>query len=165
VIRIGIGYDLHRLVEGRELVLGGVRIPHETGLLGHSDGDALLHAITDAILGALALGDIGSHFPDTEAQYKDASSLDLLLTVRRLIQSSGYRVVNIDSVIIAEAPRMRPYIESMRRRIAECLEVPMEAVSVKAKTNETVGPEGRGEAISTQAVVLLEQAERAMPAY
>lgn len=161
-MRIGIGYDLHRLEAGRELILGGVRIPHETGLVGHSDGDALLHAITDALLGALALGDIGSHFPDTDAAYKDADSADLLIAVRRLVQSSGYRIVNVDSVVIAERPRLRGYIDTMRRRIAECLEAPFDAVSVKAKTNETVGPEGRGEAISTQAIVLLEVADRSV---
>lgn len=159
-MRIGIGYDLHRLAEGRPLILGGVRITHDRGLLGHSDGDALLHAITDALLGALALGDIGSHFPDTDVQYKDANSADLLVAVRRMIQSAGYHVVNVDSVVVAQQPRLRPYIDVMRQRIAELLEVPLECVSVKAKTNEEVGPEGREEAISTQAVILLETITR-----
>lgn len=154
---IGIGYDLHRLEEGRPLILGGVTIPHEKGLLGHSDGDALCHAITDALLGALALGDIGSHFPDTDSTYKDADSLDLLLQVHQLVQREGYRIVNVDSVVIAQRPRLRVYIDSMRLRIAEALGMPIERVSVKAKTNESVGPEGREEAISTQAIVLLEE--------
>lgn len=156
-MRIGIGYDLHRLVEGRNLVLGGVTIPHDLGLLGHSDGDALLHAITDALLGALALGDIGSHFPDSDPDFKDANSRDLLIAVRRLVDGLGWRITNVDSVVIAERPRLRDHIDAMRQGIAACLEIPVETVSVKAKTNESVGPEGRGEAISTQAVVLLER--------
>ncbi|MBI2432419.1 MAG: 2-C-methyl-D-erythritol 2,4-cyclodiphosphate synthase [Candidatus Hydrogenedentes bacterium] len=154
---IGLGYDLHQLAEGRPLILGGVSIPHEKGLLGHSDGDALCHAVIDALLGALALGDIGSHFPDTDPAYKNANSLDLLLAVMRLVKGAGHKVVNVDSVVIAQRPRLRPYIDTMRRRLAECLEIPIERVSVKAKTNENVGPEGREEAISTQAVVLLEK--------
>jgi 2-C-methyl-D-erythritol 2,4-cyclodiphosphate synthase len=158
-VRIGQGYDLHCLEEGRALILGGVPIPHHKGLAGHSDADALAHAITDALLGALALGDIGTHFPDTDPRYKDADSMMLLREALQMVRHSGYRVVNIDSTIIAQAPKLMPFIPEIRARLAEVLELPYEAVSVKAKTNERVGPEGREEAISTQAVVLLEAAD------
>lgn len=155
--RIGTGYDLHRLVEGRPLILGGVRIPFEKGLQGHSDADILCHAVTDAILGAAALGDIGAHFPDTDPRFKGADSLDLLARARQLVNSAGYRVVNVDATIIAERPKLREHIDAMRQRLAESLLVRTSAVSVKAKTNEGVGPEGRGEAMSVQAVALLEE--------
>lgn len=153
--RIGIGYDIHRLEEGRPLILGGVQIPHTKGFVAHSDGDALCHAITDAMLGALALGDIGSHFPDTDPQYKGADSVALMCAIAALIRKAGWEIVNIDSNIIAQAPKLRPHIGSIRIRLAEALSLPMDAVSVKARTNENVGPEGRQEAVSTQAIVLL----------
>jgi 2-C-methyl-D-erythritol 2,4-cyclodiphosphate synthase len=154
-VRIGIGYDAHRLVEGRKLVLGGVVIPFEKGLLGHSDADVLVHAINDALLGAAALGDIGRHFPDNDMKYRDISSLLLLKKVGELLQQAGFRVVNIDSVICAEKPRLAPYIEDMRRNIAETLNVTVEKISVKATTTEGMGFEGRGEGISAQAVCLI----------
>jgi 2-C-methyl-D-erythritol 2,4-cyclodiphosphate synthase len=157
--RIGTGYDLHLLVEGRPLILGGVRIPFERGLQGHSDADILCHAVTDAILGAAALGDIGAHFPDTDPRFKGADSLDLLARARQLVNSAGYRVVNIDATIVAERPKLREHIDAMRQRLAEALLVRTSAVSVKAKTNEGVGPEGRGEAMSAQAVALLEESD------
>lgn len=158
-MRIGQGYDLHRLEEGRPLILGGVTIPHEKGLAGHSDADALAHAITDALLGAAALGDIGAHFPDTDPRYKGADSMLLLRDALQLVRHEGYRVVNIDSTIVAQAPKLGPHIPAIRARLAEVLEMPVEDISVKAKTNERVGPEGRQEAISTQAVVLLQAAD------
>lgn len=155
MMRIGFGYDLHRLEPGRKLVLGGIEIPHDHGLVGHSDADALCHAITDALLGALALGDIGAHFPDTDPRYKDADSVKLLQHAAALLHEKGYRVINIDSNIIAERPRLRPHIDAMRERLAAALDLQLDQVSIKAKTNEGVGPEGRQEAISTQAVVLV----------
>lgn len=154
--RIGQGYDLHRLEEGRTLILGGMRIPYEKGLMGHSDADVLCHAITDALIGALALGDIGSHFPDTDPRFKDADSLDLLVRAYNLVRSQGYRIVNVDATVIAERPKLREYIDGIRQRLADNLSVPKNAISVKAKTNEGLGPEGRGEAMSAHAVVLLE---------
>jgi 2-C-methyl-D-erythritol 2,4-cyclodiphosphate synthase len=154
--RIGQGYDLHRLEEGRTLILGGMRIPFEKGLMGHSDADVLCHAITDALIGALALGDIGSHFPDTDPRFKDADSLDLLVRAYNLVRSQGYRIVNVDATVIAERPKLREYIDGIRQRLADNLSVPKNAISVKAKTNEGLGPEGRGEAMSAHAVVLLE---------
>jgi len=154
-MRIGIGYDIHRLEAGRPLVLGGVRIEHDKGFVAHSDGDALCHAITDAMLGALALGDIGMHFPDTDERYRGADSIALMQRVHKLVRARGYHIVNVDANIIAEAPKLRPYIEGIRARLADALDLLKEQVSVKARTNEQVGPEGRGEAISTQAVVLL----------
>lgn len=155
-MRIGIGYDLHRLVPGRPLILGGVTIPHEKGLEGHSDADVLTHAIIDALLGALALGDLGAHFPDTDPQYKNADSLKLLENAHALVREQGYRILNIDSTIIAERPKLRPHIDAIRAKLAQTLALDVQAVSVKAKTNEKVGPEGREEAISAQAVVLLQ---------
>lgn len=155
-LRIGIGYDIHRLVEGRPLILGGVTIPFERGLLGHSDGDALLHAIADAMLGALALGDIGQHFPDTDPRYKDADSAGLLGHVRGLLAERGWRAVNVDANIIAERPKMAEHLEAVRGRIAAVLAIPLDTVSVKARTNEGVGAIGRGEAIAVQAVVLIQ---------
>lgn len=156
-LRIGIGYDIHRLSEGLPLILGGVTIPHGKGFVAHSDGDALSHAITDALFGALALGDIGSHFPDTDPAYKGADSIVLLKKAAAIVRGHGYEIVNIDSNIVAQAPKLRPHIDAMRARLAEALNLSLDVVSVKARTNEHVGPEGREEAISTQAVVLLEQ--------
>jgi len=157
MFRVGIGYDLHRLEEGRPLILGGVNVPFDKGLVGHSDGDALAHAVTDALLGAAALGNIGQHFPDTDPRFKGADSLALLMRVAALVRSAGYTIANIDSNIIAQQPKLNPFLDRMRSRVAECLDIEVARVSVKAKTNEGVGPEGRGEAISTQAVVLLER--------
>ncbi len=157
--RIGIGYDLHRLVEGRNLTIGGITIPHEKGLLGHSDADVLIHAIIDAILGALALGDIGTHFPDTDPQYKNIDSKKLLKHTVNLIKQQGWSIVNLDSTIIAEKPKLKPHIANMREVLSQILEIPMDCTSVKAKTNEGVGPEGKEEAISCFAVVLLSQSK------
>ncbi len=154
-MRIGIGYDLHRLVPGRPLILGGVTLPHDKGLDGHSDADVLTHAIIDALLGALALGDIGAHFPDTDPRYKDADSMKLLQYVHALIQSHGHQIINIDTVVVAERPKLRPHADTIRARIAEALNLEEQAISIKAKTNEKAGPEGREEAISAHAVVLL----------
>ena len=154
-IRIGQGYDVHRLVEGRPLILGGVTIPHSKGLLGHSDADALLHAITDALLGAAALGDIGKLFPDTAAEHKDADSRRLLREAYQAVQRAGWRVVNVDSTVIAQQPKLRPHIDAMRANIAADLELPLECVNIKGKTNEKLGYLGREEAIEAQAVVLL----------
>ncbi len=156
MIRVGQGYDLHRLEPGRALVLGGVTVPFDKGLAGHSDADVLTHAIIDALLGAAALGNIGLLFPDTDPAYRGADSLKLLRAAAERVAGSGYRVVNIDSTIVAEAPKLNPYLGQMRDRIAAILGIDSAAVSVKAKTNERVGPEGRGEAISAQAIALLE---------
>lgn len=157
-MRIGIGYDLHRLVEGRPLILGGVRVPHEKGLDGHSDADALAHAVIDALLGAAALGNIGRMFPNDDPRYKDADSLRLLEEAMRAVGESGYSVVNIDTNIIAQAPKLNPYLDQMRNNLATRLRIAPDQVSVKVKTNEGVGPEGRGEAITVQAVALLDTA-------
>jgi len=156
MIRIGIGYDIHRLEIGRPLILGGIEISFEKGLIAHSDGDALAHAITDALLGAAALGNIGQHFPDTDPAYKDADSMTLLSKTIELLHNAGYRIVNIDSNIIAEAPKLTPHIPAMIERLSQVMELDESCISIKARTNEQVGPEGRGEAISTQAVVLIE---------
>ena len=156
-MRIGLGYDLHRLEPGRPLILGGITIPHEKGLQGHSDADVLAHAITDALLGAAALGNIGQLFPDTDPQYKDANSLELLRTVHARIQEAGYAIANLDATIIAQRPKLLPHIDAIRGKLAECLSVEVGKVSVKAKTNEGVGPEGREEAVSCQAVALLDR--------
>jgi 2-C-methyl-D-erythritol 2,4-cyclodiphosphate synthase len=153
--RIGIGYDIHRLVEGRKLVLGGVEIPFEKGLLGHSDSDVLIHAICDALLGAAALGDIGTHFPDTDPRWAGASSLDFLARVVKLLAEQGYRVENVDATVMAERPKLKPYIQAIRERLASVLHVNVGQVSVKAKTNEELGPVGRGEAMAAHAVALL----------
>ena len=155
MIRIGQGYDSHALVPGRALILGGVTIPSERGLLGHSDADALLHAVTDALLGALALGDIGRHFPDTDPRFAGADSRAFLRAAVELIDQRGWRVGNLDCTVIAQAPKLSPHIPGMVRHLAEDLGVDESAVSVKAKTAERLGPEGRGESISAQAVVLL----------
>ncbi len=154
-MRIGMGYDVHRLVEGRDMIIGGVKIPYEKGLLGHSDADVLLHAISDAILGAAALGDIGKHFPDTDPAYKGISSLLLLKKVGELIAEQGFFIENIDATIIAQAPKMRPHIDAMRQNIAEALGIMMEQVNVKATTEEGLGFTGSGEGISSQAICLL----------
>ena len=154
-MRIGMGYDVHRLVEGRPLIIGGVTIPYELGLLGHSDADVLLHAISDALLGAAALGDIGKHFPDTEPEYKGISSLILLEKVGKLLEENMFFIENIDSTIIAQAPKMRPYIDQMRENIANALHISVEQVSVKATTEEGLGFTGEGKGISSQAICML----------
>jgi 2-C-methyl-D-erythritol 2,4-cyclodiphosphate synthase len=153
--RIGEGWDIHQLVEGRPLILGGLNIPHTKGLLGHSDADALLHAITDALLGAAALGDIGQHFPDTDAQFKGADSGVLLVEAMRRVRAQGYALGNVDSTVIAQAPKLAPHIPRMRQRIADLLGVAADQVNVKAKTAEKMGPVGEGRAIEARAVVLL----------
>ena len=156
-LRIGHGYDVHKLVSDRKLILGGVDIPYEKGLLGHSDADVLLHAISDALLGAAALGDIGKHFPDTDAAYKNADSLILLSRVGTLIKNAGYQVSNIDATVIAQAPKLAPHIEQMRKNIAKALSLDLNDVSVKATTEEHLGFTGRGEGISAHAVCIIEK--------
>jgi 2-C-methyl-D-erythritol 2,4-cyclodiphosphate synthase len=155
VLRIGEGWDVHRLVEGRPLVLGGVTIPHSHGLLGHSDADALAHAITDAVLGAAGLGDIGRHFPDTAAEFKGADSMVLLAEAARRVQAGGWTLVNVDSTVVAQAPKLAPHIDAMRARLAEVLQLATDAVNVKAKTAEKLGPVGDGLAMEARAVCLL----------
>ena len=157
-MRVGIGYDVHRLGAGRKLMIGGVEIPYELGLIGHSDADVLLHAIMDALLGAAALGDIGKHFPDTDERYKDISSLKLLGFVADLIADNGFIIENIDATIIAQKPKMRPYIDEMRFRISETLGIEVTQVNVKATTEEGLGFTGNGEGISSQAVCMLSAA-------
>lgn len=154
-MRVGMGYDVHRLVEGRDLVMGGVNIPYEKGLLGHSDADVLLHAIMDALLGAATLGDIGKHFPDSDPAYKGISSILLLEKVGELLTGEGYFVGNIDATIIAQAPKMRPYIDQMRENIAKALDVDVSCINVKATTEEGLGFTGTGEGISAQAICML----------
>ena len=154
--RVGTGYDLHRLVDGRRLVLGGIEVPSDRGALGHSDADVVCHAATDAILGAASLGDIGRHFPDTDQAWKDADSLELLRAAVRLVEEAGFRVVNLDVVVILERPKVAPYIVPIRERLASALELEVDCVSVKGKTNEGVDAVGRGEAIAAHAVALLE---------
>ena len=154
-IRIGEGWDIHALVEGRKLVLGGVEIPHTKGLLGHSDADALLHAITDALLGAAALGDIGTLFPDTDVRFKGADSAVLLAEAARRVRDKGYEIANVDSTVIAQAPKLAPHIAAMCARIAQVLGVDVAQVNVKAKTAEKMGPVGEGLAMEARAVVLL----------
>ncbi len=153
--RIGEGWDVHALVAGRRLILGGVEIPHTHGLLGHSDADALCHAITDALFGASALGDIGHHFPDTDERFRGADSIALLAEAARRVRATGWDIGNIDSTVIAQAPKLAPHILAMRQRIAQALVLPIEQVSVKAKTAEKMGPVGQGEAIEARAVCLL----------
>ena len=155
-MRIGMGYDVHRLVEGRDLIMGGVTIPYEKGLLGHSDADVIVHAIMDALLGAAALGDIGQHFPDSDPAYEGISSLLLLEKCGKLLAEKGYSVGNIDSIIIAQQPKMMPYLEQMRANIADALQIGIGQVSVKATTEEHLGFTGRGEGIAAQAVCLLD---------
>lgn len=156
-MRIGMGYDVHRLTEGRDLIIGGVKIDYEKGLLGHSDADVLLHAVSDALLGAAALGDIGKHFPDTDPQYKGADSLKLLEHVAELLDEEGFFVGNVDATIIAQRPKMAPHIPKMRENIAKALKIPVGCVNVKATTEEGLGFTGTGEGISSQAVCLLEE--------
>ncbi|MBR0088429.1 MAG: 2-C-methyl-D-erythritol 2,4-cyclodiphosphate synthase [Clostridia bacterium] len=155
-MRIGQGYDVHKLVEGRDCIICGVNIPYEKGLLGHSDADVALHALSDALLGAAALGDIGKHFPDTDERFKGADSRVLLREVVRMIEEKGYKVGNVDVTIVAQRPKMSPHIEQMRANIAADLKVSIAAVNVKATTTEKLGFEGRGEGISATAVALLE---------
>lgn len=155
MFRIGQGYDVHRLVSDRKLIVGGVDIPYEKGLLGHSDADVLLHAICDALLGAAALGDIGTHFPDTDPEYSGADSIELLKNVASLLAESGFRVVNVDSTVIAQNPKMKPYIEQMRCNISGALNIGTDCVSVKATTEEKLGFTGSGDGISAQAVAML----------
>lgn len=155
-MRIGHGYDVHKLVEGRKLILGGVTVPHEKGLLGHSDADVLLHAVSDALLGAAALGDIGKHFPDTDEAFKDADSRVLLRRVIELISQKGYKVGNIDATVIAQAPKLAPYIETMKNNIAEDCGVSADRINVKATTEEHLGFTGRKEGISAHAVCIIE---------
>lgn len=153
--RIGEGCDTHALVVGRPLILGGVTIPHTHGLLGHSDADALSHAITDALFGAVAMGDIGRHFPDTDEQFRGADSVALLAEAARRVRAAGWQIGNIDSTIIAQAPKMAPHILAMRMRLAQALAIELDQINVKAKTAEKMGPVGRGESIETRAVCLL----------
>lgn len=159
-MRFGIGYDVHALVEGRPLILGGVQIPYELGLLGHSDADVLTHAIIDALLGALALGDLGAHFPDQDEKYRGISSLLLMEKIVELVRRQGYQVNNLDSIVIAQRPKLAPYVAAMRETLAKVLGVEVAAVSVKATTTEKLGFEGRGEGIGAQAIVSLRKRER-----
>ena len=154
-MRLGMGYDVHRLVEDRKLILGGVEIPYEKGLLGHSDADVLLHAIMDALLGAAALGDIGKHFPDTDPKYKGADSRMLLREVGKMLEENNYLIDNIDATIIAQAPKMRPHIDTMRQNIADDLGIDLSQINVKATTEEGLGFTGSGEGISSQAICCL----------
>lgn len=153
--RVGHGYDVHKLVEDRKLIIGGVEIPHSKGLLGHSDADVLAHAICDALLGAAALGDIGKHFPDNDDRYKDVDSLVLLERVCELIRNKGYEISNVDSTILAQAPKLRPYIDEMRSKLAKAMKLDIDELSVKATTEERLGFTGREEGIAAHAVVLL----------
>ena len=157
--RIGEGWDTHQLVEGRPLILGGVTIPHTHGLLGHSDADALCHAVIDALFGAAGLGDIGRHFPDTDAAFKGADSIALLAECVRRVRAAGWEPVNIDSTIVAQKPKLAPHIDAMRARLAETLGLPVDVVNVKAKTAEKMGPVGELKAIETRAVCLLQRIE------
>ena len=159
MIRFGMGYDVHKLVEGRKLILGGVEIPHTLGLLGHSDADVLLHAISDALLGAAALGDIGRHFPDTDEKFKDADSRVLLDEVVSMMHTKGYEIGNVDAVVIAERPKLRGYIDEMRENVAALLKTDISNVNIKATTSEKLGFTGREEGIASEAVVLLNKQE------
>ncbi|CZR95273.1 MULTISPECIES: 2-C-methyl-D-erythritol 2,4-cyclodiphosphate synthase [unclassified Clostridioides] len=154
-MRIGLGYDVHKLTEDRKLIIGGVEIPHDKGLLGHSDADVLIHAIMDSILGALALGDIGKHFPDTDEKYKGANSMKLLEYVHNLITSKGYKIGNIDSTIIAQSPKMAPHIESMRKNISKVLNTDIDNINIKATTEEGLGFTGAKQGIASQSICLL----------
>lgn len=155
MFRIGQGFDLHKLVENRRLILGGIEIPYEKGLLGHSDADALVHAIIDAMFGALALGDIGTHFPDNDPQYKDIDSLELLKTANKIIQDMGYKINNIDCTIIAQEPKMKPFVPLMQNKLAQTLNIDKNLISIKAKTMEGMDSIGEKKAISAQSIVLL----------
>lgn len=154
-MRIGMGYDVHKLTEGRDLILGGVKIPWEKGLLGHSDADVLIHAVMDALLGAAGLDDIGKHFPDTDERYRGISSIRLLEYVRELLKAQGLAVGNIDATVIAQRPKMRPYIDQMRKNMADALEIPVENINVKATTEEGLGFTGEGLGIAAQAICLI----------
>ena len=154
-MRVGMGYDVHKLTEGRDLILGGVNIPWEKGLLGHSDADVLIHAVMDALLGAAALGDIGKHFPDTDPAYKGISSVKLLVHVTELLKQNGYSIGNVDATIIAQKPKMAPHIASMRKNMAEAMQIPESCLNIKATTEEGLGFTGRGEGIAAQAICLL----------
>lgn len=162
-MRVGMGYDVHRLVEDRKLIIGGVEIPYEKGLLGHSDADVLLHAIMDALLGAAALGDIGKHFPDNDDRYKGISSLELLRQVGKLLDEKNYVIENIDATVIAQKPKMRPYIDEMRKNIADTLKLDIDRVNVKATTEEGLGFTGKKEGISAQAICCISKALDLMP--
>lgn len=157
MFRVGLGYDVHQLTEGRDLIVGGVKIEHEKGLLGHSDADVLIHAIMDALCGAAKLGDIGKLFPDTDPQYKGISSILLLKHVKGELDKKGWKVVNIDSIIVAQRPKMRPHIDAMEKNIAEVLDIDIDCVNVKATTEEKLGFTGREEGIAAKAVCLLEK--------
>ncbi len=159
-MRVGIGYDVHKLTKGRKLILGGVEIPYEKGLLGHSDADVIVHAIMDALLGAAALGDIGQHFPDTDPAYKGISSLELLGQVGELLEEKDYEIGNIDGIIIAQQPKMMPYLDEMRRNVAGALGIEEDQVSIKATTEEHLGFTGRGEGIAAQAICGIEKETR-----
>lgn len=159
-MRVGLGYDVHKLVEGRKLIIGGVDIPHEKGLLGHSDADVLIHAVMDSILGALALGDIGKHFPDTDGKYKGADSMKLLEFVYNLINEKGYGIANIDCTIIAQSPKMAPHIQSMRENIAKALNTSIDNINVKATTEEGLGFTGAKEGIAAQSICLLVKVDK-----
>jgi 2-C-methyl-D-erythritol 2,4-cyclodiphosphate synthase len=154
-VRVGEGWDVHQLVAGRKLILGGVEVPHSTGLLGHSDADVLLHAITDALLGAAGLGDIGRHFPDTDPQFRGADSASLLAEAARRVRAAGWQIGNVDSTVVAQAPKLAPHIPAMCACIAAALEIPVDQVNVKAKTAEKLGPVGEGLAMEARAVALL----------
>ena len=156
-MRVGTGYDLHRLVDGRELILGGVKIPYEKGLLGHSDADVLIHAIIDSLLGAMGEKDIGTHFPDTDESFKNISSALLLQKTMQIVQNNGYKIVNVDSNIICQKPKLMPYIDKMKEKLAPLLNIDESALSIKAKTNEGVDATGLGEAIAAQCVCLIEK--------
>lgn len=157
MIRVGLGHDTHRLGAERPLVIGGVVVPHDCGPIAHSDGDVLLHALTDALLGAAALGDIGEWFPDNDPQWKDASSIDLLMPVLARLRTMGYTVVNVDAIVFAQRPRLSPHKEAIRSRVADLLGISTESVNIKAKTGEHVGPIGRQEAIAAEVAVLIQQ--------
>ena len=159
-MRVGLGYDVHKLVEGRKLIIGGVNVPHEKGLLGHSDADVLIHAVMDSILGALALGDIGKHFPDTDEKYKGADSMKLLEFVYNLINEKGYGIGNIDCIIIAQSPKMAPHIQNMRENIAKALNTSIENINVKATTEEWLGFTGAKEGIAAQSICLLVKVDK-----
>lgn len=156
-MRVGIGYDVHKLVEGRDLIIGGVHIPHEKGLLGHSDADVLTHAIMDALLGAAALGDIGTHFPDTAEEYKGSDSLELLKKVKSMLKEKNFKIINIDGVIIAQEPKMKPHIPEMKKMLCEVLGLDMDHLNIKATTEEGLGFTGTKEGISSQVVVLIDR--------
>jgi len=156
-MRVGIGYDVHRLVEGRPLILGGSTVPFSKGLLGHSDADVLVHALCDAILGALGLGDLGRHFPDTDPQYKDIASMKLLAQIQALAEEKGFCCMNVDATIVAQEPKLAPYVDTMAENISRCLMIEKGAVNIKAKTTEGLGFEGHGEGMSAYAVVLIKK--------